>query len=94
MVVRDSNGRFGKGHQGGPGRPKREKEAQYLQMLTDTVTPEKWQAIVNKAYEQAAEGDQAARRWLSDYLLGPPQQDFVGDVRIVWDAPRPTDSAS
>lgn len=94
MTGREPNGRFGKGNPGGPGRPKREKEAQYLQMLVDTITPEKWQAIVNKAYEQAAEGDQAARRWLSDYLLGPPQRDIVGDVRIVWDAPRPTDLVS
>ena len=34
---RKSNGRFGKGNKGGPGRPPRDIEADYLATLSDTA---------------------------------------------------------
>jgi hypothetical protein len=73
--VRDSNGRFGVS---APlvaprrvGRPSREVERRYLKSLRDTVTPEEWTLIALKAKEQAIGGDRYARKWLSDYLMGP-----------------------
>lgn len=73
MTERDAKGRFVKGQSGNPdGRPKREVEADYLVMLGAVVTPERWRAIVEKAATQAERGDDRARRWLSDYLIGKP----------------------
>jgi len=44
----------------------------YLKSLQNTVSEEEWVQISRKAVEQAKEGDRYARKWLSDYLLGPP----------------------
>jgi hypothetical protein len=71
---RDDKGRFKKGYKGGPGRPKREVEEYYLAIMLDEITPDDWRAITKKAVEQAKRGDQQARKWLSDYLLGLPVQ--------------------
>ncbi len=38
------------------------------------VSLKDWREIVDKALLQAKKGDGKARQWLSDYLLGPPQQ--------------------
>jgi hypothetical protein len=59
----------------GPGRPRRAIEADYLRSISDPIPPEEWKAIVSKAREQALAGDHTARRWLADYLLGPPAAD-------------------
>jgi hypothetical protein len=40
----------------------------------DAVSIEDWVKIVLKARDQAIRGDHLARKWLSDYLLGPPEQ--------------------
>ena len=74
MVDRDGNGKFVKGHPGGPGRPKKEREERFKEITLSTVTFEKWKKVVNKALEQAMRGDAQARKWLSDYLIGPPVQ--------------------
>jgi hypothetical protein len=44
----------------------------WLDLLQASATPERIIAVVNKAWEQAAAGDNKARDWLSRYLL--PQQ--------------------
>lgn len=49
-----------------------ESEEQLLSTLVDVLDPERWQAICNKAIEQAIAGDRHARNWLSGYLLGKP----------------------
>lgn len=72
-MVRDKNGRFVKGHPSvTPGRPKKEREENYYRILTDAVTPADWEAIILKAVEQAKRGDSTARKFLADYLIGPP----------------------
>ncbi len=71
-MTRDENGRFVKGNGGGPGRPKREREVEYYRILQTAVSPEDWQLIVNKAVSEAKRGDAVARKWLADYLIGPP----------------------
>jgi len=74
MPERDENGKFIKGNGGGPGRPNKQREGRYYDVLITTVTFERWKKIVLKAAEQAERGDQAARKWLADYLIGAPVQ--------------------
>lgn len=91
-MTRDEKGRFIKGNGGGPGRPKREREARYYEIMETTVTFADWRAIVSKATEQAKRGDATARKWLSDYLMGPPveRKEITGEgggpiVIVSWD---------
>jgi hypothetical protein len=71
-MVREK-GRFVKGVSGNPaGRPKKEREQEYHDILVSVVTPVEWKAIVSKAVDQAKRGDSVARKWLADYLIGPP----------------------
>ena len=74
MTARDKNGRFAPGNGGGPGRPKRKREEQYLARMSKVVTLKDWEKITLTAVARAKAGEQAARKWLSDYLLGPPPQ--------------------
>lgn len=68
-------GGFQKGRSGNPnGRPKREREEQYRSIMLAVVTPERWIVVCEKAVTQAEKGDATARKWLSDYLIGPPVQ--------------------
>jgi len=68
-IGRDEGGRFANGNPGGPGRPRRATEKDYLRALSDACPIEVWQEIVEKAVEEARAGDQAARMWLGKYLL-------------------------
>lgn len=73
MAERDENGRFVKGNSGNPtGRAPREREERYYSILMSTVSFDDWASIIKKARDQAKKGDSAARKWLSDYLIGPP----------------------
>jgi hypothetical protein len=67
-----NSGKFVKGNKASPGRPPKEREGRYYDILMTTVTFEVWGKIVQKAADQAVKGDQAARKWLADYLVGPP----------------------
>jgi hypothetical protein len=67
---RDGNGRFAAGNPGGPGRPRRAIEQDYLIAVTDVVPPERFQKIAERAAEDAEKGDARARQWLSDTLVG------------------------
>jgi hypothetical protein len=72
---RDDRGRFAPGNAGGPGRPRRVVEGDYLRGLSDAVPPEKWPQIVATAVDQAVAGDPKAREWLGAYLVGKPTGD-------------------
>lgn len=74
MTERDKNGRFAKGNGGGPGRPRKQREIRYYEVTQESCTFADWKEIVKKAVQDAKTGDTAARRWLSDYLMGAPQQ--------------------
>ena len=74
MPERDKNGQFIKGNGGGPGRPPRKKEERFLEVSIAAVSLQDWRAIIKKAIKQAKSGDTQARKFLADYLLGPPQQ--------------------
>lgn len=76
MSERQANGRFATGNAGGPGRPKRAVERDYMAILGDVVTPAEWKVVVSKALSDAQSGDPKARDWLSRYVIGskPPLQ--------------------
>ena len=75
MSERDESGRFAPGKSGNPkGRPSKPKEEKFHKVTLSAVSLSDWREIVKKAVEQAKRGNPSARKWLSDYLLGPPQQ--------------------
>jgi hypothetical protein len=67
---RDIHGRFAKGHPGGPGRPRRPVEHEYLARLNAVVTLDVWQQIVERAVQDALEGESKARDFVAKYVLG------------------------
>jgi len=69
---RDNHGRFVKGHKSNGGRLPVMREVKYYDILKSTVTFDDWQAIVVRAVYDAKRGDGVARKWLADYLIGPP----------------------
>ncbi len=73
-MVRDKNGRFAKGNGGGPGRPSRDREIEYHKILIMVCTPARWEKICKQAVNDAENGDKDARKWIADYLIGPPVQ--------------------
>jgi hypothetical protein len=74
------SGRFLLGNPGGPGRPRRAVEADYLAALSDRVPLESWRAIVAKAREQAESGDAKVREWLATYLVGRSRDGALLDL--------------
>lgn len=46
------------------------------------VTSKKWASIILKAVDQAELGDWRARKWLGDYLMGPPVQRVEAEVDV------------
>lgn len=70
MEGRDERGRFAVGNPGGPGRPRRQTEAAYLQALSEACPPERWARICEKVAALAESGDLRAIAWLSKHLLG------------------------
>jgi len=68
--MKDNSGRFQKGNPGGPGRPARQVARDYLDTLSDAVTPDDWRKIVERARDDAMNGNEKARDWLTRYLLG------------------------
>ncbi|WP_435022781.1 hypothetical protein TA3x_005856 (plasmid) [Tundrisphaera sp. TA3] len=77
IAGRDTAGRFATGNLGGPGRPRRAVELDYLMALADVVDLDAWREVVRVALVQAAGGDAKARDWLAGYLLGPARPDTL-----------------
>ena len=69
---RDGRGRFAPGNPGGPGRPRRKVERDYLGRMSDAVSLDDWQRITHRAVQDALDGDGTARAWLSRHLLPIP----------------------
>ena len=74
MAERNDKGQFVPGSGGGPGRPKRRTEDEYLDAMLSRVTLKDWREVVDKAISQAKRGDSLARQWLTNYIIGPPVQ--------------------
>src|SRR6516225_4348255 len=67
---RNRQGQFALGNPGGPGRPRRAVEREYLAALSEAVSLDDWREIVKATAEAAKKGDGKARNWLTRYLLG------------------------
>ena len=66
---------FKKGQSGNPnGRAKKQREVEYSTAIKSACTPERWLRICEVATSQAERGDEKARKWLSDNLVGLPVQ--------------------
>jgi len=61
---------FKKGHNGGPGRTPK-KKVDYRGIIEAALTPTVVYDILEKAIEQARDGDKAARQWLLSYVVVP-----------------------
>jgi hypothetical protein len=74
-AAHDERGRFTVGNPGGPGRPPRAVEREYLRALNEAVSLDDWKEVVQAAVADAKEGDAKAREWLARYLIGddPPR---------------------
>jgi hypothetical protein len=81
-TARNPDGTFAEGNSGGPGRPARATERQYMAVVMAACDLDTWQAIVQRAVKDAKDGDSTARAWLASYLLGKPSPRLT--------APRPT----
>lgn len=87
MAERDAKGRFVKGHTisrgNNGGRPPRKREERYYEITVGACTFENWEGIVKKAVQQALRGDNVARKWLSDFLVGVPEQPHKIDAELI-----------
>src|SRR5690606_19373307 len=79
---RNSDGTFAKGNPGGPGRPPRATESTYIGVVMTACNLDTWREIVERAVDDARNGDAKARDWLTSYLVGKPAPSA--------DAPRPS----
>ena len=69
MDTRETNGRFSPGNSGGPGRPPRQTEAEYLRATAAACSLEDWEQIVTRAVADAKTGNAKAREFLARYVL-------------------------
>jgi hypothetical protein len=77
---RHSNGRFGVGNPGGPGRPPAKAE-EYLQRLQAAVTPSKFRRLAGVIFDRALAGEYSFAKLLVTYLLPrPPERLEFDDV--------------
>ena len=73
VIVRKANGQFGPGNQTG-GRKRRAEEDAVKALFLRAISTKDQVAIIQKARDQALRGDKDARRFIFDYLHGPPIQ--------------------
>lgn len=69
MDGRDELGRFTVGNPGGPGRPRRAVELDYLRALSDAIGLDDWREIVQRAVTDAKAGDVKAREWIAAHVI-------------------------
>jgi hypothetical protein len=84
MPNHTGNGYFRDGNPGGPGRPTRQKEREYLDATIAAVPLARWRKIVRTAVADAEAGDHRARAWLSSILIGsdpPALRDLIDELR-------------
>ncbi len=83
MAERDARGLFqpgnkiSKGNKGGPGRPPRPVEEEYLRAISDAISPEDWRAATMALLEKAKAGDTKAFEVLSRYVAPPESRSRV-----------------
>lgn len=67
--TRGKDGRFLTGNPGGPGRPRRQPEPRYRDLVVETISAEMFRALCQSTYALAMAGDVAAREWIGRHLL-------------------------
>lgn len=88
MKERRPNGQFSKGNPGGPGRPSKATEDEYLAAVGDAVPLDIWKTICQRAAQDATKGNAKARDWLSKHLLPPPRDTSLGfDPATLYEEP-------
>jgi hypothetical protein len=60
----------------------------FSEMLAESVTPERWQAIIERALAQAEAGNRDARAFLAKYLIREDAAPVPPKVEIVFVPPR------
>jgi hypothetical protein len=80
VAERDISGRFVSGHAKVGGRAKGSGTIDYIAILREECSSAQWRAIIARALEQARRGDNAARRWVSEYLIGKPVETINADI--------------
>ncbi|MCF7960766.1 MAG: hypothetical protein K9M08_08480 [Pirellula sp.] len=82
MAGQTSSTKFQKGNPGGPGRPKT-KNTDYAQLIKDCLTPTAAFQIIDKAIENAKQGDARARAWLFSHVVAPiPKTVLVNEAAL------------
>ena len=73
--MRNEKGQFVDGNPGGPGRPARDSDLEYMRTLAESCDLQTWREIVARAVKDAKAGNGKAREWLGSYLIGKPATD-------------------
>jgi hypothetical protein len=82
MSERTKEGRFVKGHGVKGGRPKT-VNTDYAKLIRDCLTPSAAFDIIDKAIENAKQGDARARAWLFSHVVAPiPKTILVNEAAI------------
>lgn len=68
-AIRDASGKFIKGKPGGPGRPPRATEAEYLDALKESLPLDRFKKIVDAYAKRAERGDTRAAEVLFKHVL-------------------------
>ncbi len=79
--MHDEKGRFAPGNPGGPGRPRRVVERDYVSIVADVCPPERWRRIVERTVTDAEAGDPKAREWLGKHLTGKEPESLLRIAR-------------
>lgn len=61
----------------------RRTENDYMGVLLAEVTLEDWREVVSQALQAAKNGDQQARSWLAQYLVGRPEGKAPTPLNVV-----------
>lgn len=69
MTQRNNKGHFIKGNQGGPGRPPRTTETEYLDAAMSNCSPEKWGEIVEIAVNDCFHSNASVRNNARNFIL-------------------------
>jgi hypothetical protein len=64
-----ATGRFLRGNPGGPGRPTRATEEEYLVTLREECPLESWRKVIQRSVTDAVHGEPRARDFLAKYVL-------------------------